>query len=85
MLYEIPKSEIVQEKPAEPVEVQDSPTKESRVGAESGKVNLDNVDVSYEKSIVAKKLDIADDKVKDRWSRYIGAMGLDAVKKQSKA
>ena len=26
-----------------------------------------------------------DEKVKDRWSRYIGAMGIDAVAKQSKA
>ena len=32
-----------------------------------------------------KELDINDEKVKDRWSRYIGAMGLEAVSKQSKA
>lgn len=32
-----------------------------------------------------KEMDINDEKVKDRWSRYIGAMGLDAVNKQSKA
>lgn len=31
------------------------------------------------------ELDINDDKVKDRWSRYIGAMGIDAVSRQSKA
>lgn len=30
-------------------------------------------------------MDINDEKVKDRWSRYIGAMGIDAVNKQSKA
>jgi molybdopterin/thiamine biosynthesis adenylyltransferase len=30
-------------------------------------------------------LDINDEKVKDRWSRYIGAMGIEAVSKQSKA
>lgn len=30
-------------------------------------------------------MDINDEKVKDRWSRYIGAMGLQAVSKQSKA
>lgn len=29
-------------------------------------------------------IDITDEKVKDRWSRYIGAMGIDAVAKQSK-
>jgi len=26
-------------------------------------------------------IDINDEKVKDRWSRYIGAMGIDAVAK----
>lgn len=26
-----------------------------------------------------------DEQVKDRWSRYIGAMGLEAVKKQSES
>ena len=30
-------------------------------------------------------MDINDEKVKDRWSRYIGAMGIEAVSKQSKA
>ena len=34
---------------------------------------------------MSKELDINDEKVKDRWSRYIGAMGIDAVAKQSKA
>lgn len=32
-----------------------------------------------------KELDINDEKVKDRWSRYIGAMGIEAVNRQSKA
>ena len=32
-----------------------------------------------------KELDINDEKVRDRWSRYIGAMGIDAVSRQSKA
>ena len=27
------------------------------------------------------KIDIQDEKVKDRWSRYIGAMGIEAVAK----
>jgi predicted secreted protein len=30
---------------------------------------------------VTDKIDITDDKVKDRWSRYIGAMGIEAVAK----
>ena len=31
------------------------------------------------------KIDINDEKVKDRWSRYIGAMGIEAVAKQAEA
>ena len=30
-------------------------------------------------------MDIEDEAVKDRWSRYIGAMGIEAVKKQASA
>jgi molybdopterin/thiamine biosynthesis adenylyltransferase len=30
-------------------------------------------------------MNIDDEKVKDRWSRYIGAMGVEAVKKQAAA
>jgi len=26
-------------------------------------------------------MDVTDESVRDRWSRYIGAMGMDAVKK----
>lgn len=35
-------------------------------------------------SLNSNFIDINDEKVKDRWSRYIGAMGIDAVAKQSK-
>jgi hypothetical protein len=42
---------------------------------------LDEVDLTYEEKIESKALDITDEKVKDRWSRYIGAMGIDAVAK----
>jgi len=34
---------------------------------------------------VDKDIDVDDEAVKDRWSRYIGAMGVEAVAKQSKA
>lgn len=41
--------------------------------------------MTYDESkIEYKELDVSDEKVKDRWSRYIGAMGIDAVAKQSK-
>lgn len=45
--------------------------------------NLDDIDVGYEenKKKDLRVLDINDEKVKDRWSRYIGAMGIDAVAK----
>lgn len=32
-----------------------------------------------------KDIDIDDEAVKDRWSRYIGAMGVEAVQKQAAA
>mmetsp|Transcript_27655 Transcript_27655/g.20075 ORF Transcript_27655/g.20075 Transcript_27655/m.20075 type:complete len:89 (+) Transcript_27655:8333-8599(+) len=32
-----------------------------------------------------KEIDVEDDTVKDRWSRYIGAMGVEAVAKQAAA
>ena len=44
---------------------------------------LEEIDVTYDKDIKAKDLDVTDDAVKDRWSRYIGAMGIEAVKKQA--
>ena len=33
----------------------------------------------------AKQIDVTNDTVKDRWSRYIGAMGIEAVAKQAEA
>jgi len=30
-------------------------------------------------------MDMEEDVIQDRWSRYIGAMGVEAVKKQSEA
>ncbi len=50
--------------------------------------NIEDVDVTYDKTDQnnnLKEMDINDEKVKDRWSRYIGAMGIEAVSKQSKA
>ena len=41
--------------------------------------------MTYEKHEANKELNYEDEKVKDRWSRYIGAMGLEAVKKQSES
>jgi len=53
--------------------------------------NLDDIDMTYETQVKDhssgddEKIDITDDKVKDRWSRYIGAMGIEAVAKQAES
>lgn len=47
--------------------------------------NLDDVDVSDDKVNLVREMNVQDESVRDRWSRYIGAMGLDAVQKQSNA
>ena len=47
---------------------------------------LEEVDVEDDTEVsVAKEIDIEDERVKDRWSRYIGAMGIEAVAKQANA
>ena len=47
---------------------------------------LEEVDVDDDvQAKSAQVIDINDEKVKDRWSRYIGAMGIDAVAKQASA
>lgn len=56
-------------------------SKEQNLGA--GVTNLDEIDVSYDKDVKTKELNVDDEGVKDRWSRYIGAMGADAVAKQA--
>ena len=43
--------------------------------------NLDDVDISDDKVKVLRGFNILDESVRDRWSRYIGAMGIDAVQK----
>ena len=46
------------------------------------------MDVSYEpisNQMMEQTMNIDDDKVKDRWSRYIGALGIEAVAKQAES
>ena len=59
--------------------------KKKKQDIKAGGANLDEVDVTYDTDFHLKTLDIQDAKVKDRWSRYIGAMGIEAVKKQANA
>ena len=55
-----------------------------------GQVSIDDVDVAddsvqIDTSSKPKDINVEDDAVKDRWSRYIGAMGVEAVAKQAAA
>lgn len=46
-----------------------------------GVVQISDIDMTYDEAPTggATSIDVLDDKVKDRWSRYIGAMGIEAV------
>jgi len=54
-------------------------------------VNIMDIDVEdddnefIKKSMEENKLNVNDEKVKNRWSRYIGAVGIESVAKQSNA
>ena len=50
-----------------------------------GAAKLDNIDVESDEEMIVTTNEINIDKedVKDRWSRYIGAMGIEAVAKQA--
>mmetsp|Transcript_9024 Transcript_9024/g.8438 ORF Transcript_9024/g.8438 Transcript_9024/m.8438 type:complete len:102 (+) Transcript_9024:67-372(+) len=56
-----------------------------------GKVDLEEVDIGDDEDEVTqiitdqKEINVEDEAVKDRWSRYIGAMGVEAVAKQAAA
>jgi len=52
---------------------------------EEGESGMIDTTVKKKKKHVAKEMDIEDEAVKDRWSRYIGAMGIEAVAKQASA
>lgn len=69
--------------------------KEETFDMNVGVAKFEDIDVNYDEEVKdddetastqqsGDAIDINDDKVKDRWSRYIGAMGIDAVAKQSK-
>ena len=47
--------------------------------------NIDNIDMSYDTKNSKNISQMNEDIAKDRYSRYIGAMGMDAVQKQSNA
>lgn len=45
----------------------------------------DTVQIDTTKQVDDKEIDVDDEAVKDRWSRYIGAMGIEAVRAQARA
>ena len=57
---------------------------EEREHIESKAAELDEVDVGYDKGTKDLK-QYEEDVFTDRWSRYIGAMGIEAVKKQAES
>ena len=46
-------------------------------------VDIKEIDVEYDEKVEHKQIDLNDEKVTNRWSRYIGAMGREAVEKQA--
>ena len=46
---------------------------------------MKKIDVAFEDDGAKREFDAEDATVTDRWSRYIGAMGIEAVRKQAKA
>ena len=61
-------------------------TKEGQEKVQGKELTFEEIDMTYGgNQIEQEELDINDERVKDRWSRYIGAMGVEAVSKQSKA
>ena len=52
-------------------------------GIEEGKAELKdvNMDTDSEEENKEQAINISSDDVKDRWSRYIGALGIEAVAK----
>ena len=56
-----------------------------RMEITESKLNLDEVDMESDEEEktgkMGRTMDIDDEAVKDRWSRYIGAMGIEAVNK----
>lgn len=51
----------------------------------NGQGKIDEVDVTYDDNIQLKSMAMDEAGVKDRWSRYIGVMGMESVAKQANA
>jgi hypothetical protein len=75
-------SDFVTDKEITPIETATSASKPTLLEAERKDAPETNYD--DERNIVLKRdFDVESSEVKDRWSRYIGAMGIDAVRRQA--
>lgn len=62
--------------------------KQQTIDIKKDLIDFSDIDMTYDDAEVAQKLrnmSVDDGDVKDRWSRYIGVMGMEAVRKQAKA
>ena len=77
------KSRVVQRKrkPGTDMDVEEEEDK----GIDFYVQKMDDIDVTYEEAVQQRAIDIKDENVTNRWSRYIGAMGIEAVEKQANA
>ena len=83
VLNELPLPSELQQKTKNEKQAQESKNKQRSFE------NLQTIDMGYDKltniPLKIKELNIDNDDVKDRYSRYIGAMGIEAVKRQANA
>jgi hypothetical protein len=80
ILSKLPPPDLKQEQEEEPT-FQKEAVKE-KTANKTEELKLEEVDVDYDKDNKEVK-QYEEHVIHDRWSRYIGAMGLEAVKKQA--
>ena len=82
LLDQLPPPDLKKEEDEEPAFEKEEIAEKAQVESKAAK--LEEVDTTYDKT--QKKVQKMEDNVfTDRWSRYIGAMGIEAVKKQAES
>ena len=59
--------------------------KKEKIALTDGQGKIEDVDMTYDENIQLKSMTTDEAGVKDRWSRYIGVMGMESVAKQANA
>jgi ubiquitin-activating enzyme E1 len=59
--------------------------KKEKIALTEGQGKIDEIDMTYDENIQLKSMQDDEAGVKDRWSRYIGVMGMESVAKQANA